>query len=498
MPTPVYITCNGVDISSSVNWRDINLTSVLTKEVSTLRFTINVSYNQAGTPQTTPAKTIPVLQDVIKLYDSSGLIFGGTVTESEAVMEGLRAQYRITCIDWSYLFDGTLVKKNYAMMDPHDIVVDIVEVFAVGKGFTTNHVQTGNFIIPSIKFNYMQPTKCLESLAKLIGWDWYIDPNKDIHFFLGDVANAVGEGGQAPITIDNTSGQIDWNSMDVGLNIQNMKNSVFVIGGNYPKVFTQANTPDVYETTAGQVVYAIGYPYDKSTIQVTLAGVTQTVGIDQQTDPSTVQVLYNDKNRFVKFTSDPGGAHTLKVSGKALIPIVAHAADAASITTYGEIQDVILDKKISTVPEAQARANAAILQFGESVYVIRVNTLVAGCKIGQAVSVNIPHFGISNKTLVIQRVEAIGFIPGSAGQLKYTIQAVGGDNVAFVDIMTTLLQQEASQNPVDDSTVNENLTLAPLEEMDILDAVSASGATHVAFKWGASANNSKWGFATWN
>ncbi len=108
----------------------------------------------------------------------------------------------MTVSDWGYLLDGTLVKKNYAMMDPHDIVLDLVATFCSGKGFTTNHVQTGNFLIPSIKFNYQQPTKALESLAKLIGWDWYIDPNKDIHFFLGDVENAIGEGGVAPITVD--------------------------------------------------------------------------------------------------------------------------------------------------------------------------------------------------------------------------------------------------------------------------------------------------------
>src|SRR5665213_3449091 len=282
MPSnPVYILCNGTDISSSVDWRSLHGVSVLTKENATLQFNVRV-----GSGQTYPAKTIPAVGDTIKLYDSTGIIFGGTVTETEATIQGLMLTWQITVSDWGYLFDGIVVKKNYAMLDPHDIVLDIVATFAAGKGFTTNHVQVGNFLVPSIKFNYQQPTKALQSLAKLIGWDWYIDPNKDVHFFLGDVENAVGEGGLAPIIIDATTGNVEWNTLDVDLNLQNMQNSVFVIGGNYSKTFTAANTPDVYTTVAGTFVYAIAYPYDKTTISVTLDGVAQSVGIDQQTDPA--------------------------------------------------------------------------------------------------------------------------------------------------------------------------------------------------------------------
>ncbi len=491
MPNPVYITDGGTDISSSIDWGSVNLAAVLTKEVSTLKFSV-----RKGSGQTYPAKTVPAIGDIIKMYDSSGIIFGGTVTEVETIIEGLMLTWQVTCTDWSYLFDGTLVKKNYAMMDPHDIVIDLVTNFCAGKGFTTNHIQTGNFLVPSIKFNYQQPTKCLESLAKLIGWDWYIDPNKDLHFFLGDVENAIGEGGVAPITVDATSGQIEWNSLDVDLNLQNMKNSVFVIGANYKKMFTASTTPDVYATVNNQVVYAIGYPYDTATLTVTLDGVTQTVGIDQQTDPTSVQVLYNDKNRFVKFTSNPGAGHTLKVFGNAMVPIVAHASDASSVATYGEYQDVIVDKKISSVPEAQARAQAAILQFGHPVYDLKVKTLIAGCSIGQAISINLPAFGIT-KQLVIKRVDATVFAPGANAQLEYLIECIGSDNVTFVDIMTTLLQTEATQNPVDDSTVNQNLEIVA-EGITVTDVLNAPTTGSPPYHWGNVATQIRWEFWTWS
>jgi hypothetical protein len=498
MANLVKITDNGVDITKSVDWKSVDMVSVLTKEVSTLTFNV-----QIGVGQTVPAKTVPVLQDIIKFYDQNGnLIFGGSVTESEATIEGLLITYQITCTDWSYLFDGVLVKKNYSGLDPHDIVVDIVNTFAAGKGFTTNHVQLGNFNVSSIQFNYQQPTKCLESLAKLIGWDWYIDPNKDIHFFLGDVDDAVGEGGVAPITVDQTSGEIEWNSLDIDMNIQNMKNSVFVIGGTYQKTFTALNTIDSYKTDGIQQSYATSYGYTTASITVTVDGVIQTVGINQQTDPATVQVLYDDGARFISFTGGALGAgHTVLIYGVANIPIIAHASDPASIAAYGEYQDVISDSKIITVPEAQTRAQADILQFGHSVYDLKVNTYAPGCAIGQAILVNLPAFGITNRQLIIKRVEATIMNPGDNtlgidGVIEYQLECIGSDTVTFTDLMTTILQQQASQTTVASSTVNENL-VPTSETITITDAVTVT-STSSPYLWAPSAsNNIRWGFFTW-
>jgi hypothetical protein len=476
---PVYITCNGTDISNSIDWSTVDLVSVLTKEVSTLKFDVKV-----GAGQTQPAKTVPKVNDIINMYDASGIIFGGTVTESEATVKGLVFTYQITCTDWSYLLDGTLIAKNYASMDPHDIVLDIVStVGGTAKGFTTNNVQMGNFLVPSIKFNYEQPTKALEALAKLIGWDWFIDADKDLHFFLGAVEDGVGDGGQAPITIDETSGDIEWNSLDIDVNLQNMKNSVYVIGGLYEKTFTQSDAVDVYSTDGYRQVFSLAYPYEKSSLTVLLNGVSQSIGTDQQTDPSTVNVLYNDRERFIRFTAGaPANGQTVTVYGKAKIPILAHASDPVGIATYGEFQDSVIDRQIYTVQEAQARAQAEILQFGHAVYDVKFNTLTPGCRIGQTVVLNSPKLGITNQYLVIKRIEASVFVPGTQGKLEYQIEALGSDNVTFVDIMSTLLQQENANTTVDDSTVLE--VLLSFSETPKVDDTVALAHESRPYTWG--------------
>jgi len=503
MANPVTVSCNGSDISSSVLWKTISALSQLTKDVGT--FTFNVNQNAANLA----GVTVPVVGDTINLSDSTGLIWAGTVTETEATIEGLMLTWVITCTDWGYLFCGILIRENYANMDPHDIVLAIVALADPlgAKGFTTNHVQYGNFVVPSIKFNYQQPSKALQSLATLIGWDWYIDPNKDIHFFLGDVDDGVGEGGTAPIFVNSDGGytgsDIEWNSLDVDQNLTNMQNSVYVIGGTYTKTFTAVTTIDSFLTDGVTQFFSVSYAYeanadafDTTPMTVTLNGVSQTIGIANQDDPADFDVMYNDAQRWIQFTSGaPTSGQTVKVFGSAKVPIVAHASDSESIATYGEYQGVITDTKILSVPEAQARAQAQILQFGHPVWDVKFNTLVPGCKIGQAITFDLPAFGLVD-TLIIKDTTAVGYAPGENGMLEYQLECIGSDVVTFTDLMQTVLQQEASQTTVDDSTVTENLEDSE-ESLDMTETVTATAGSK-PYKYGAGSPQPRYGFAVYS
>jgi hypothetical protein len=500
---PVVVTCNSSDISNSVDWKSIDAVAQMTKDVGT--FKVSVRQNAANPTSV----TVPVIGDTLSLYDSTGLIWAGTVTETEAIISGLMITWQITATDWGYLLNGILIRDNYSQLDPHDIVLDIIaQADPLGaKGFTTNHVQKGNFLIPSIKFNYQQPSKALQSLANLIGWDWYIDPNKDVHFFLGDVDDGVGEGGIAPIFVNTTGGyngaDIEWNSLDVDVNITNMQNSVFVIGGTYPKTFTAITTPDTFLTDGIRQFFSVSYPYYSPTavsfeavpITVTLAGTPQTVGIANQDDPASFQVMYNSAQRWVQFTAGaPGSGQTVKVFGTAKVPIIAHASDASSIATYGEYQGVITDTKILSVPEAQQRALAQILQFGHPVYDVKFKTLIPGCKIGQAINFDLTAFGLTD-TLIIKRIEVTGFVPGANGMLEYQIEAIGSDVVTFTDLMQSILQQESNQTTVDDSTVTENWEGAE-EEAIVTETLQTPVTTSMPYELGVAASNQfRLGFA---
>ena len=205
--------------------------------------------------------------------------------------------------------------------------------------------------------------------------------------------------------------------------------------------------------------------------------------------------MYNDAQRWIQFTAGaPSGGLVIKAFGSAKVPIVAHASDPSSVATYGEYQGVITDSKITSVPEAQARAQAQILQFGHPVYDVKFNTLIPGCAVGQAIPVNLPAFGI-NETLIIKRVEAVGYAPGANGKLEYQIECIGSDVVTFTDLMQSVLQQEANQTTVDDSTVNENL-LPESENAVTTETLQTPVATSMPYQLGvASSNQFRMGFA---
>ncbi len=406
-------------------------------------------------------------------------------------MGGLLLVAVITATDWSFKMDTKLVAQNYTNMDPQDIVLDIIANYTDGT-FSTDGVQRGNFIIPSIKFNYEPVTKCLQKLATMIGWDWNVGANKDVNFFLTQT-------NPAPFDIDDTAGNLEWPTLDWDQDITNLKNSVYVIGANYKKTFNATTTRDVYTSVAGTFVYPLAYPYDKTTMVVTLAGVSQTIGIDQSTADASVQVQYNDKGRFIRFIADPGAGNQIKIYGDALIPILAHASNSAAIAQYGEIQDSIVDKQITSVTEAHMRAIAEVNLYGSPVNTVKFSTIQPGLFVGQQLTFNSTIFraiyATGALTMLIRRITAKGYSPF---QLEFEVECYGSatDRVSFVDIMTLLLQKENSDNPVDDSTVLEDLAIIG-ETITITDVVTGTLRTP-PYQWGPNGSPQVvWDFSTW-
>lgn len=468
---------NTVDISSMVKWDSIDLNLITTKQVSTLNFDI----------QNVTGRTMPAVGDTIDMYDGATHLFGGKITERVLKIDGgILSRYSFSCVDWSFDFDKTSVVKSYTNTDPGTIVADIISTFTTG--FTGTNVALAGFTIPSISFNYQPPTKCLQKIASLIGFDWYIDPNKDVHFFNSD--NVL-----APFNLTDTAGNHMFHTLALETNLQNLKNSVFVIGGDYKYTYNATTTPDIYATDATALIYPLAYSYDPATVQVTLDGTSKTVGVDQKDTFASYQVLYNagqnNVGAFIRIQTAFGAAHTVKIFGDATIPVLGHAVDSASITTYGEYQDAIVDKLITTVSEAQKRAQAEIFQYGQPNYVLRFKTLSTGLMIGQTITLNSSLLAVSG-TFTIKQISVRA---QTHAELMYDVQAEASISVNFNDIMTLLLESELMQNQVPNSVILEVL-LTITESLTLSDALSNSTSSP-PYKWNTGTTTLTWGFGTW-
>ncbi len=465
----LILKVNGVDISSSVDFRNLALTSVLTKEVDRLEFNINK----------TPTKTtIPVVNDDIVILEDSVKIFGGVCVErNELIKGGVLLAYEIRCKDYSQYLDRKLVVRNYAGQTARAIVLDIISSFT--SGFTTANVAISTPTVATIKFNYEQVTRCLNDLCDQIGYDWYVDNDKDIHFFAQETV-------VAPFNLSDTSDTYEFDTLEINNTILQLKNAIYVRGGNYKKTILEADAVDIWLGNGTQTMFPLAYQYDSITVKK--GGVVQTVGVDQQTDPATVDLLYNFNEKFIKFTTPPGAAVVITVYGVALIPIIAAVRDQGSIGMYGEYQAVVVDDSITSISEAQTRALAEAKKYANSVYEGSFKTHQTGLVVGQLILITSTVRSL-NKSFKINRI--VGK-PRTSGQMEYTVSLIASGQVSFTDIMVDLLTQNQKSINIGSAEVLQRLEFFE-EEVTVADTLHQPTTSSGPYVW----DTAKFNLATW-
>ncbi len=469
----LVIKINGVDRSTQVDWKTLATTEVLTKEVDRLEFSI----------LKTPSKTIPAVNDLIALEENGIKIFGGVIIEkNDKIVGGLLVGYDFKCKDYSHLLDSQLVVKNYANMTARAIILDIVAQYVTG--FTTTNVAASTPTIKSIKFNYEQVSRALTQLCDQIGWDWYVDADKDIHFFDNEAL-------VAPFELDDTGDKMAWATLEILQTVINLKNHIFVRGGEYKKAVAEGSAVDVYKGNGTQMLFPLAYRYD--TITVKKNGIVQTVGTDEQTDPGTVDCLYNFNEKFIKFPAAVTDTHEVRVYGNALIPIIASVRDRISIATYGEFQYAKVDKSISSVEEAHNVARTELKKFSENVYQARFKTTQTGLKTGQRIRLNSVIRGF-DKYFRINRI--VGRARAN-NLMEYEVFMIASGDVSFTDIMVELLGKDKKNITIATNEVLERLEI--FDEVPTVSEVATATKKTRPYTWGlGGANDFRWNFGTYN
>lgn len=455
----LILKVNSVDRSNYVKWQTLQKTEVLTKEVDRMEFDI----------VKTPSKSsIPDVSDDVTLEEDGIKIFGGIIVEKNEVIEGgLLLGYKIRCKDYSQLLDRKLVTKSYGTATARSIILDIIATYTTG--FTTSNVPVITPNVGSIKFNYEQVTRCLAQLADQLGWDWYVDYDKDIHFF--EESTDI-----SPFNFDDSNGMFDWKTLEINKSVLQLKNSVYVRGGEYKKTVSEANAYDSYKAQSGQSTFPLAFKYDNITVKKN--NVVQTIGTDQQTDPLTVDLLYNFNEKFIKFSSALSTGDSVVVYGDAYIPIIAQAQDAASITAYGEYQSALVDKSIASVNEAQTRAKAELKKYAGSVFEAQLKTHQTGLRVGQRITLTSTIRNIT-KTFKINRI--VGKARAS-GQMEYTVYMIASGQITFTDIMVDLLGQDKKNIVI---ATNEVLQRIQILSEEILATDTLTGTARARpYVWG--------------
>ncbi len=451
----ITVNIEGVDKTTAIEYNTFNLTRAITSQVDILRFNVIRKGGVAG------GGYKPSVLDDVEVLEDATQIFGGQIVEIEenVVADDIEV---FTCLakDYSYDMDRTLIAANYEDTTVADIIEDFKDNF-LPAGYTTTNVNC-DIVARYIAFNYEYPSKCLQQLAELVNYDWYVDGDKNIYFFEKSTY-------PAPFGLTDISGNYYYNTLKVKNSLANLRNSVIVRGGQYlGELTSEKQIADGTETTFKQ-----GYQYN--TVFVKLNTVSQTVGIANIDDPDDFDCVYNFQEKFVLFpeASKPADGDEVEVGGFPYIPVIVKVKDPTSVTAYGEHQFKIVDKSINSKEGARDRARAELIAWANSISDATFETMTVGLAVGQQINVASTIRGV-DEDYVISRMSTT-MVNGT--QMTHVVTLVTTKTYGMIEFLMSLLINKDKEIEIRDGEVVD-LVEAISETIVVDDGTPTVAITH--------------------
>lgn len=141
------------------------------------------------------------------------------------------------------------------------------------NAFTNNNSRNATQVVSDMAFNYLEPSKCMKKMAELFNWNWYVDADRDIHFFgIFDEA--------APFSINDGAMPVDGNYIYSSLGLTSksdqLRNGIYVRGGDY--LAAPINDLLSNQADGSNKIFRLAYRYADYTL--TVAGNRKAVGVD--------------------------------------------------------------------------------------------------------------------------------------------------------------------------------------------------------------------------
>lgn len=468
------ITINSIDKTNDIAKDSLSFQQNLSKQPSTLSFAVQGN------------KTPIALGSTVVLNEDGDDIFSGTITErSDNSAGGVHVVYQYTAMDGYFQLDRKLVSKAYTDTTAKAIIEDILTNYVTG---ITLNIPDVTPAIKTARFNYEQPSRAIQKIATQIGWDWYIDATDTLYFF-------ASETNDAPIEITDDNGNVIANSIKFDSNILELKNIIYIRGGEYLDEVSQADAIDKYEADGEQVAFPLVYRYNS--VEVTLDGAPLDVGTDFLDDPADHDVLYNFQEKLIRFREDnkPSATELVKVFGNRYIPLIMRVEDEESITAYGERETLEINKSINSVEEAELIGGALLEKWRDGSQEGSFRTRTTGLRVGQSIRINSARFGVD-------RIYKINSISGSIkhhGELEYSVGFIVSGQTTFTDIMIGLLGRDTDNIEISADEVIQRFRNLK-DEFNLSDEITEVIKETGPYAWSPVTTNKsgKWGFFTWS
>lgn len=466
------VTLDAVDITDKIKAGSLQITDQINNRTNRATFTIERGPESAYVP--------PLNKELIVTRDSE-VIFAGVTVECEESLIGHNAvEYQVACSDYSHYLNRKLVTERYQNTTINAIIADLLSTYA--PDFTDTKVDAP-IAIASVAFNRITVSECLQKLAELSNYYWYVDYDQDVHFF-------ATNGQAAPFELTDTAGNHVFESLSIKRDITQLRNSIIIQGGEIPG----SSRTVKYAGDGDRAEFDTQYKFATKPT-VTVNGVAQTVGLDFIDDDGSFDCMWSFQQKYVRFTAGnlppaptAPAVTNVNITGQPLFPIVVRVNDPASVETYGVYEFQIRDENISSQDQAITRGLAELRGYAAGLNEGSFDTYQPGLRAGQTIRIANTLLGIDEQFL-IQRVRYKHYSPTHD---MWMVEVASLKTIGIVEVLQKLLLNE-------ELTINEQETL--LTYIQLFDEFSVSddvGMTVTSQTGPYLYGTAEWGRATYS
>jgi hypothetical protein len=421
------LNINSVDLSDQLVPKSLKITDVVDSKVNTCKFQIEKISTETKPEE---GQEIVITKDSVKLF--AGFL---TSCREEEIGEADLLIYNVTAVDYTHYLQRKKVAENYQDKTLKEIIEDIVSNY-VDSSVTTNNVSTGP-TIASINFSYIPPTACFDKLAEATNYSWYIDYDKDVHFF-------KREDNPAPEEL--TEDSLNWRNLAITPNISQLRNRVYVRGGKYlSDEQTQSFEADGHEDVWWLKAKPVNLTIEEDSV-------SKTVGVENLHDEIDYDYMMNYEEKSIRrVAGNPTGGTVIECKFKYYIRVLVEVLEESSITAMqalnlggdGVYDHFINDDSILTKEEARKRAEADLADYSDPIIEGQFETTTSALesgnlfRSGQILTINIPSRGLDNSYL-IQKV-----VTKSINEENYVYEIhFGGRLLGLIDFLKGIAEKE--------------------------------------------------------
>jgi len=442
------LTINAVDRTLSVVSTSIRKRDNLNERVDSLSFEVTTHENKTF---------VPTINQAVVLTENGTKEFSGVIVSVSQSTERKIVRYKISCKDNSQHLDRKVVTERFENKTLWFIVDYLITTYADAESFTVNNVGGAGLTINSIAFNRIPLSECFKKLSKLTNFSWYVDYDKDIHFFSKNTE-------PAPFSLTDTSGNYQYDSLTISEDLSQIRNSITVEGGT--KI---GDERVVYEDGDGvKDTFDTKLKFSNQPV-VEVGGVEQTVGIDGLNDDADFDCMWNYNEKYIRFTSGnipAAGTRNIEMTGTPLIPILVRVPSAVSISQYGLYEAVIKDKSIISNEQAIARAKAELSAYAATINNGSFKTYTSGLRSGQILTINSTQRS-KTLTVLIQSV-SMAYRDHEGLKPEYSVTFASLRSLGIIDYLLRQLDDDELSEGESETLLNY---LQATEELAITDTI---------------------------